>query len=59
MKAGVVYWVEEVEGLYEVWAYNSYYSVERLIRSYKTKKAAEGYVTKVNARLQGQAVKAK
>jgi hypothetical protein len=51
MKAKVVYWVEEAEGLYEVWAYNSYYDVERLIRSYKTKKAAEGYVTKVNARL--------
>lgn len=59
MKAKVVYWVEEVEGLYEVWAYNGYYDVERLIRSYKTKKAAEGYVTKVNARLQEKAVRTK
>lgn len=55
MKAKVVYWVEEVEGLYEVWAYNSYYDVERLIRSYKTKKAAEGYVMKVNERLTAKA----
>lgn len=55
MKTKVVYWVEEVEGLYEVWAYNGYYDVERLIRSYKTKKAAESYVAKVNARLQEKA----
>ena len=58
MKAKVIYWVEEVEGLYEVWAYNSHYDVERLIRSYKTKKAAVAYVTKVNARLAGKAVRA-
>ena len=58
MKARVTYWVEEAEGLYEVWAYNSYYDVARLIRSYRTKKAAVSYAMKANERLEAKAVRA-
>lgn len=59
MKANVVYWYEPVEEGFMVWAYNSYYEVDKAIKLYKTKKAAEAYVTKVNARLQGKAARTK
>lgn len=51
MKSQVTYWVEKVGEFYEVWAYHSYYDIERLIKTYRTKKAADAYVAKVNARL--------
>lgn len=55
MKSQVNYFVvgtdTQEETIFEVWAFNSRYGTTRFIKSYKTKKAAVTYVTKINARL--------